>query len=213
MIKVLVVDDHTMVRAGLRALLEAFDDLAFAGEAPDGEAALMAFDRCKPDVVLMDVVMPRMDGVAALKALRARDPNARVVMLSSFPGEDVVQQAIASGAMGFVLKNATAEELAHAIRRAYNGSRILSPEATDALVHAMRRDSAPGADLTAREREVLAHMARGLNNSEIADRLFLSVSTIKFHVSAILSKLGVTNRVEAVALALQHGLLRDSLPA
>lgn len=213
MIKVLVVDDHVMVRAGLRALLEAFDDLALAGEAPDGEAALMAFDRCKPDVVLMDVIMPRMDGIAALKAMRERTPNARVVMLSSFPGEEVVQQAVASGAMGFVLKNATAEELAHAIRMAYNGSRILSPEATDALVHAMRRDTAPGADLTTREREVLGHMARGLNNSEIAERLFLSVSTIKFHVSAILSKLGVTNRVEAVALALQHGLLRDSQPA
>lgn len=208
MIKVLLVDDHVMVRAGLTALLQAFEDLELAGEAPDGEAALMAYDRFKPDVVLMDVMMPRMGGIESVRRLRQKHPDARVVMLTSYGGEDQVQGAIEAGAMGFLLKNATAEELARAIRTAHQGHRVLAPEATDALVHAMRHDPTPGEDLTEREREVLGLMVSGLNNSEIAERLYLSVSTVKFHVSAILSKLGVTNRIEAVALAIQHGLVK-----
>lgn len=208
MIRVLVVDDHVMVRAGLTALLQVFDDLELAGEAPDGEAALLAYERFRPDVVLMDLMMPHMDGIEAVRRLRARFANVRAIMLTSYGGENHVQTAIEAGAMGFLLKNATAEELARAIRTANRGSRVLAPEATDALVQSMRHDPTPGDDLTTREREVLNLIVCGYNNTEIAERLFLSVSTVKFHVSAILSKLGVSNRIEAVALAIQSGLVK-----
>jgi len=156
----------------------------------------------------MDVMMPHMNGIESVQRLRARFPNVRVIMLTSYGGENHVQAAIEAGAMGFLLKNATAEELARAIRTAYRGSRVLAPEATDALVQSMRHDPTPGDDLTAREREVLNLIVCGYNNTEIAERLFLSVSTVKFHVSAILSKLGVSNRIEAVALAIQNGLVK-----
>jgi two-component system, NarL family, response regulator LiaR len=203
---VLLVDDHVMVRKGLISLLESYDDLKLAGEADDGEIGALMYEHVNPDVVLMDLMMPRMDGVTAIAKIRERHPNAKIIALTSFDSDDLVQRALQAGATGYLLKNATADELAKAIRAAHNGKRTLAPEAADSLLHLMNHEPSPGHDLTDREREVLQLMSEGLNNNEIAERIFLSVSTVKFHVSAILSKLGVTNRIEAVALAVQHGM-------
>ncbi len=205
-ISVLLVDDHVMVRKGLASLLSSYDDLALAGEADDGEIGVLMYEHTHPDVVLMDMMMPRMDGVTAITKIRERYPEAKIIALTSFDSDDLVQRALQAGAIGYLLKNASAEELAKAIRAAKHGKRTLSPEAADSLIHLMNQEPKPGDDLTEREREVIALMVEGLNNNEIAERIFLSVSTVKFHVSAILSKLGVTNRIEAVALAVQHGL-------
>lgn len=211
-IKVLIVDDHVMVRRGLISLLETYPDLKYVAEASDGEAAVLMYEHSKPDVVLMDLMMPHMDGVAATQKIRERYPNAKIVALTSFATDELVQRALQAGVLGYLLKNATAEELAKAIRNAHDGKRVLASEAADVLVHAMHKEPVPGDDLTEREREVLALMVEGLNNGEIAERLFLSVSTIKFHVSAILSKMAVTNRIEAVALAVQHGIVSKPNP-
>ena len=205
-ISVLLVDDHVMVRKGLASLLSSYEDLCLAGEADDGEMGVLMYEHTQPDVVLMDMMMPRMDGVTAISKIRERHPEAKIIALTSFDSDDLVQRALQAGAIGYLLKNASAEELAKAIRAAKHGKRTLSPEAADSLIHLMNQEPTPGHDLTEREREVMALMVEGLNNNEIAERIFLSVSTVKFHVSAILSKLGVTNRIEAVALAVQHGL-------
>lgn len=207
MIRVLVVDDHVMVRKGLVALLEAYEDFALAGEAPDGEQAMLMFEHTRPDVVLMDILMPRMDGVQAIEGIRARHPSARIIALTSFDTDDLVQRALQAGAIGYLLKNVSAEDLAKAIRAAHQGKRTLGPEAADALIRQMNRPPEPGSDLTERERQILAYMVEGLNNTEISTRMHLSASTVKFHVSAVLSKLGVANRVEAVALAIKRNLL------
>lgn len=207
--RVLLVDDHTMIRKGLASLLASYDDLSLAGEAEDGEAGVLMYEHTQPDVVLMDMMMPRMDGVSAIHQIRNRHPEAKIIALTSFDSDNLVQRALEAGAIGYLLKNATAEELAKAIRAARIGKRTLSPEAAESLVHLMHPEPVPGHDLTEREREVLGLMVSGLNNNEIADRVFLSVSTVKFHVSAILSKLGVTNRIEAVAIAVQHGLTQQ----
>lgn len=212
MIKVLLVDDHVMVRRGLASMLASYDDFDLVGEAGDGEMAATVYEHYKPDVVLMDMVMPRLDGVGAIQKIKERHPEARIIALTSFDSDDLVQRALQAGALGYLLKNASAEDLIKAIRAAQQGKRTLAPEAADALVHAMNREPNVGDDLTDREREVLALMVEGLNNNEIAERLILSVSTIKFHVSAILSKLSVTNRIEAVALAVQHGLSHKPQP-
>ncbi len=209
-ISVLLVDDHVMVRKGLASLLFSYDDLCLAGEADDGEIGVLMYEHTHPDVVLMDMMMPRMDGVTAIIKIRERHPEAKIIALTSFDSDDLVQRALQAGAIGYLLKNASAEELAKAIRAAKQGKRTLAPEAADSLVHLMNQEPTPGHDLTEREREVLALMSEGLNNNEIAERIFLSVSTVKFHVSAILSKLGVTNRIEAVALAVAHGLGKKS---
>ncbi len=211
-VSVLLVDDHAMVRKGLVSLLSSYEDLSLAGEADDGEIGVLMYEHTKPDVVLMDMMMPHMDGITAISKIRERHPEARIIALTSFDSDDLVQRALRAGAIGYLLKNATAEELATAIRAAKNGKRTLSPEAAESLVHLMNQEPTPGHDLTEREHEVLILMIEGLNNNEIAERIFLSVSTVKFHVSAILSKLGVTNRIEAVALAVQHGLGNKSKP-
>lgn len=208
-LRVLLVDDHMMVRKGLAALLSAYLDLQLADEADDGEMAVLKYEHIQPDVVLMDMMMPRMDGVAAINKIRERHPDARIIALTSFESDDLVRQALQAGAIGYLLKNASAEDLVRAVRAAKRGKRTLAPEAADALIHLMYAEPEPGHDLTEREREVLALMVQGLNNAEIADRIFLSVSTVKFHVSAILSKLGVTNRIEAVALAVRYHLAEN----
>ena len=207
-IRVMIVDDHAVVRGGLGAFLLAFDDLELVGEAASGEEAVQMCPRVRPDVVLMDLVMPGMDGAAATKAIRQVCPQVQVIALTSFKEEELVQGALKSGAIGYLLKNISAEELAGAIRAAKAGRPTLAPEAAQALIHTATRPAAPGHDLTEREREVLALMVQGLNNAEIADRLVVSRSTIKFHVSSVLSKLGVSSRTEAVALALQQHLVK-----
>jgi NarL family two-component system response regulator LiaR len=206
-LRVLLVDDHAMVRRGLAAFLKAFDDLALAGEAAQGEEAVQRCAEVQPNVVLMDLEMPVMDGVAATRAIRERFPAVRVLALTSFRDEGLVQRALQAGAIGYLLKNVSADDLATAIRAAHAGRPTLAPEATQALVHAAARSPVPGHDLTPREREVLALMVQGLSNTAIAARLVVSRSTAKAHVSSILSKLGVTSRTEAVALAMQHHLV------
>jgi two-component system, NarL family, response regulator LiaR len=206
-IRILLVDDHAVVRSGLSAFLLVFDDLELVGEAKNGEEALRMCDRLQPDVILMDLVMPVMDGATATQAIRRRYPHIQVVALTSFPEEDLVQKALKAGAISYLLKNVAADELADAIRKANAGRATLAPEAAQALIHAASQPPEPGFDLTDREREVLALMVTGRNNAEIADELIVSRSTVKFHVSNVLSKLGVTSRTEAVAMALQKKLV------
>jgi NarL family two-component system response regulator LiaR len=204
---VLLVDDHAMVRRGLAAFLKAFDDLELASEAADGAEAVERCAEVQPDVVLMDLMMPGTDGVVATRAIRQRFPTVQVLALTSFREEGLVHRALQAGAIGYLLKNVSAEDLAVAIRAAHAGRPTLAPEATQALVHAAAQPPVPGQDLSPREREVLALLVQGLSNTAIADRLVVSHSTVKAHVSSILSKLGVTSRTEAVALAVQHRLV------
>src|SRR5687767_2356785 len=206
-IRVMLVDDHTMVRRGLAAFLKVFDDLQLAGEAESGETAIQLCGEILPDVVLMDMVMPDMDGATATRAIRQQFPQVQVIALTSFKEGDLVKNALQAGAIGYLLKDLSADELAQAIRAAHAGRATLSPEAAQALIETANQPPAPGLDLTERELEVLALMVEGLNNTQIASRLTVSSSTIKSHVSNILSKLGVTSRTEAVTLALRSRLI------
>jgi two-component system, NarL family, response regulator LiaR len=206
-IRVMLVDDHTMVRRGLATFLKAFEDLELAGEADSGEAAIRLCAEVLPDVILMDMVMPDLDGAAATRAIRQQFPQVQVIALTSFKEGALVKNALEAGAIGYLLKDVSADELVQAIRAAHAGRATLSPEAAQALVETANQQPAQGLDLTEREREVLALMVEGLNNTQIAGRLTVSSSTIKSHVSNILSKLGVASRTEAVTLALRSGLV------
>jgi len=206
-IRVLIVDDHAMLRRGLATFLLSFDDLELVGEAANGAEALHLCGQVQPDVVLMDLVMPNMDGATATRVIRQHHPQVQVIALTSFREEELVRGALEAGAIGYLLKNVSADELAEAVRAAHAGRPTLAPEAAEALIQAATHPPPTlGQDLTPREREVLALMVEGLRNAEIAERLTVSPSTVKFHVSRILSKLGVSSRTEAVALALQHDL-------
>lgn len=206
-IRVLVVDDHNMVRKGLIVLLENFDDFEVVGEAGDGEMGVTLCQEYQPNVVLMDMIMPGMDGIEATTIIRETCPDTQVIALTSFSDDLTIQGALKAGAISYLMKNVSVDELAEAVRKANGGQPTLAPEATQALIAATRRPPEVGYDLSEREREVLILMVDGLNNREIADRLTISNSTVKNHVSNIFSKLGTTSRTQAVAMAVERKIV------
>ena len=208
-IRVMLVDDHTMVRRGLATFLKVYDDLQLAGEAESGEAAIQLSAEVLPDVILMDMSLPLMDGATATRAIRQQFPQIQVIALTSFKEGKIIKKALEAGAIGYLLKDVSADDLVRAIRAAHAGRATLSPEAAQSLVETANLPPTPGLDLTEREREVLTLMIEGLNNTQIAGKLTVSPSTIKSHVSNILSKLGVASRTEAVTLALRNEIASD----
>lgn len=205
-IHIMLVDDHAVVRSGLGAFLSVNPELELVGEAENGEQAVVRAGILKPDVILMDLMMPVMDGVAATAAIRKQNPGIQIIALTSFQEDELVQNALKAGAVGYLMKNVSARELAAAIRAAKDGKMTLSPEAAQALVRASQQAQETEV-LTEREREVLKLMVEGLNNAEIAERLVVSLSTVKYHISNILMKLGVDNRVAAVTMAIQKKMV------
>jgi len=208
-IKVMIVDDHKVVRSGLSAFLLAYDDLELVAEADNGEKAMAMCHQHQPDVILMDLVMPKMNGAQTTEAILKNCPEMKIIALTSFKDQELVESVLQAGAIGYLLKNVDADELANAIRQAYAGKPTLAPEAAQILINASREPYKPGIDLTERENEVLGLLVEGLTNPEIAEKLFVSKSTVKFHVSSILNKLQVSSRTEAVAKALQENLLAN----
>ncbi len=206
-IRLLIVDDHAMVRLGLAVFLRPYGDMEVVGEASGGEEALRRCGQDQPDVVLMDLAMPGMDGVTTTQKIRQAYPNIQVVALTSFGKEELVRAALQAGAIGYLFKDVSSDELVQAIRAAAKGQRTLAKEALETLISSVTQQTAEtGANLTDKERKVLVLMSQGLSNIEIAKQLGVSPSTIKTHVSNILFKLGVDSRVGAVAFALQHHL-------
>ncbi len=206
-IQVMLVDDHNVVRSGLATFLRAYDDLELVGEARNGLEALNLCRIKQPDVILMDLMMPEMDGIAATKAILAAYPEIKIIAMTSFEEETLVQGVLAAGALSYLLKNVTSDELASAIRAAYSGRSTLAPEAAKALIQATRPHKQPLVDLTEREREVLHLVVQGQSNQQIANGMVISLATVKAHISNILSKLGVASRAEAIAYAIKHKLV------
>ena len=206
-IEVIIVDDHPIVRYGLQTVLFTFDDISVIGEAGNGLDAVALCAETQPDVILMDIVMPGMNGVETTRVILERYPQIKVIVLTSFQNQDLVQGALEAGAVGFLLKDTPKEILGDAIRSAYAGRSILSLEATQALIRAKTSPPKPGHDLSPREREVLALVVEGLSNDEIADRLMISANTVRKHVSACMAKLGAANLAQAAAEAVRHEIV------
>lgn len=203
----LVVDDHAVVREGLRAFLELQDGIEVAGEAADGEEAVAAAERLEPDVVLMDLVMPKLDGLDAMRALRDRVPSARVIVLTSYFDDEKLMPALRAGAAGYLLKNAHPQELARAVRAAHAGEALLDPVVAARLVETLAQNEEPLDSLTRREREVLELIGRGFANKRIARELGVAEKTVKTHVGHVLAKLGVSDRTQAAVIAVRAGLV------
>lgn len=206
-IRVLLVDDHAVVRGGLRFFLASSDDIDVVGEAANGREAVEQVAILEPQVVVMDMIMPEVDGIAATQELHLRFPHVRVLALSSFAEGELVQRALQAGAIGFLLKDASGAELVEAILKASVGAPTMSTRATQALVANLSAPSRPGGDLSERELAVLRLMAGGLSNEQIAKRLYISRNTVRHHVHNTLIKFGAANRTEAVSLAIQHHMV------
>jgi NarL family two-component system response regulator LiaR len=206
-VRVLIVDDHQMVRRGLRILLRGFEDMLVVGEAENGQDAVRLCGETAPDVVLMDIIMPGMDGIEATRIISEKYPQIRIVALTSAIEMDYVASTLRVGATSYLIKNASDEQILNAIRAASKGVRLLSPEATQALIDAASRPPVVTYRLTERELEVLKLLVQGLSNPAIAERLVISKATAKYHVGSILAKLGVNNRSEAIAIALKQHLV------
>jgi NarL family two-component system response regulator LiaR len=207
MIKVLIVDDYPLVRQGIKTLLSVYDDIEVIGEAENGAQALQICGKIKPDIVLMDLVMPEVNGIEATRGILKNWPDIKVVTLTSFVDKKLIEDSIKAGAIGYVLKNISGEKLVETIRDADKGKSTLSSEASDFLISNMKNPSITDYKLTSQEKNILACIVEGLSNKMIARKLVLSLSTVKFHVSNILNKMGVSNRAEATSVALKNKLI------
>lgn len=208
-IRILIADDHAIVREGLRALLSTEPDLELVAEATDGVQAVSKVSALKPDVILLDMVMPRMDGHEAIVEIKKNWPEARIIVLTSFSDDEKVFSAIRSGALGYLLKDSSPQDLLHAIHTVANGEGFLSPTIASKVIREINQPPKlpPSRDpLTAREMEILKHVAQGLTNDEIAERLVVSERTVRTHVSNILAKLQLANRTQAALYALKEGI-------
>jgi len=206
-IRVMIADDHNVVRSGLVTFLKAYDDFDLVAEAKNGREAVALCRQTKPDVILMDLMMPEMDGLAATRAILQDDPGIRIIAITSFEDEELVQGVLAAGAISYLLKNVTSDELVNAIRAAASGKSTLSPEAARVLIQATRPSKQPVDELTEREKEVLNLVVQGQSNQQIADALVISITTVKSHISSILAKFQVSSRSEAIAFALKHKIV------
>ncbi|MFJ8246591.1 response regulator [Peribacillus asahii] len=210
MIKVLFVDDHEMVRIGVAAYLSAQSDIEVVGEADNGRTAVDMAIELRPDIILMDLVMPEMDGIEATKVILEKWPEAKIIIVTSFLDDEKVYPALEAGATSYMLKTSKASDIADAVRATYQGQSVLEPEVTGKMMEKLRRPKAQALheQLTAREMEILLLMTQGKTNQEIADELFIALKTAKVHVSNILSKLGVQDRTQAVIYAFKHSLVQ-----
>jgi NarL family two-component system response regulator LiaR len=206
-IRVMIVDDHLMVRDGLRVFLSVYDDIRVVAEADDGQQAVVLCEGVKPDVILMDLLMPNMDGFEATRLIRAKDSSIQVIALTSFADQELVEKAFIAGAISYLLKDVHSDKVAETIREANRGRSMIDSAAAQALVASAVESSSSRDDLTKREREILVLLIDGKTNKEIAGQLSLSEGTVRFHVSNILSKMGVGNRTEAVSQALKQGMV------
>jgi NarL family two-component system response regulator LiaR len=206
-IRVLAVDDHDLLRSGLRLVIDTVPDIELVGEASTGSEAIELCARLNPDVVLMDLMMPEMDGISAIQRIRQSHTNIHIIALTSFVDEALVTSALNAGAVSYLLKNVSIDELTSAIRKAYTGETILSSEATHALVYAATRPQPPEYNLTLREKQVLGMMVNGHSNLEISQTLSIGLSTVKKHVSSILRKMDTVSRTEAVIIAIRYNLV------
>jgi two-component system, NarL family, response regulator LiaR len=216
-IRVLIADDHRMVREGLKAFIAPQEDIQVIGEARDGAEAAALADILAPDVILLDLMMPRLDGIAATKLIKAQNPNAGILIITSFAEDDKVMAALEAGATGYLLKDSSPDELRRAILNVAAGESSLSPQVAKLLIHGLQTASHPIGEksstesLTERETEILTMIARGMSNQDIADRLTISVWTVRTHVTHILEKLGLENRTQAALLALKEGMVDTNM--
>jgi two-component system, NarL family, response regulator LiaR len=206
-IRVMIVDDHTITRDGIKTLFLLYDDLVFAGEAGNGRDAIEVSKKIKPDVILMDLELPILDGCAATRQIKAINPEVKIIALTSFFDKRMVKDAIKAGACGYIIKNVSPDQLAQYIRDAFSGKTSLSPEATNAIIEEIKEPSGQGHDLTGQEIKILRMLSQGYSNKIISKELFISHNTVKFHISNLLVKLKASTRAEAAAIAVKNNLI------